>query len=141
MTETSTSLLRALWLPCALVAFGAACNGCKGRDEAPPPLPASTETAPAPPPTVNLAPPPLPEDAGDEADAKKVVTGVGGSSLRACCAALRSNAASMPPPNNAYALAAAAYCDSAVASGQDRNAIVQGIRSALRSSSMPGSCK
>jgi hypothetical protein len=142
MTENSASLLRVLLLPCAVAAIGAVGIGCKGKDEAPPPLPVNTEPVASPPPTVTLAPPPPePEDAGDEADAKKVGKGGGGSSLRACCAALRSNAASMPPPNNAYALAAAAYCDGAVSSGQDRNVIVQGVRSALRGANMPGACK
>jgi hypothetical protein len=117
-----------------------ACRGCE-KDVPPPAMPVDTTPSVAAPPTIDPLPPPAPSEGEAGAGGAPKPTGVAASSLRACCAALRSNAASMPPPNNAYALAAAAYCDSAVASGQDRNAIVQGIRGALRSSSMPGSCK
>ncbi|HEU4534833.1 MAG TPA: hypothetical protein VFS00_11970 [Polyangiaceae bacterium] len=126
---------------CFVLALGAgACRGCE-RDVPPPALPTDTTPTVAAPPTIDPLPPPVASDGDAGAAGAPRPSGPPASSLRACCAALRSNAASMPPPNNAYALAAAAYCDSAVASGQDRNAIVQGVRSALKGANLPGSCK
>ncbi|HEU4407818.1 MAG TPA: acyltransferase [Polyangiaceae bacterium] len=126
----------------AALALGAgACRGCEREGEQPVAMPSNT--APPPPPPATIIPvevPPADSGAAGAGGAPKASPG-GGSSLRACCAALRANAASMPPPNNGYALAAAAYCDSAVASGQDRNAIVQGVRGALKGANMPAACK
>lgn len=70
--------------------------------------------------------------------------GGGFGSLRACCQALQQNSVSMPPPQNMYAAAAAQYCFASVAaisSPQQKDALLAGIRGALRGASMPGSCR
>lgn len=125
----------------ALALGAGACKGCEKDAGGPVPVPADTATPPPPPNTIApiVEPPPSASNEAGAGGAPKV--GPAPSSLKACCVALRGNAASMPPPNNAYALAAAAYCDSAVASGQDRNAIVQGVRQALKGASVPTACK
>jgi Caspase domain len=113
--------------------WGASLRTSRG-DGAPPPLPETTDTGPVPPPPVVLSPP-TSEGAGARAGSRDV------SNLRTCCAALRSGAATMPPPNNTNSLKAADYCDVAAASGQERDAALRGIRSALRSAPVPGSCR
>jgi hypothetical protein len=70
--------------------------------------------------------------------------GGGFSSLRACCMALQQNSKSMPPPNNLYAASAATYCLATVASisnPQQKDAMLAGIRSALRGAPMPSVCR
>ncbi|MCS6898664.1 MAG: hypothetical protein RMJ98_03085 [Myxococcales bacterium] len=70
--------------------------------------------------------------------------GGGFGSLRACCQALQQNSVSMPPPQNMYAAAAAQYCFASVAaisSPQQKDAILAGIRGALRGAPMPGACR
>jgi hypothetical protein len=131
----------------ALVPFAIAAvvQGCK-KEEPPPPMPVASETPAPPPPTVTLAAPvdSTDLDASSE-DAKKL--GVGKppdlTGLRACCAALQGNAASMPPPQNMYAAAAASYCQATVNSvntpGQ-KDALIAGIRNALRGAAVPGAC-
>lgn len=70
--------------------------------------------------------------------------GGGFGSLRACCQALQQNSVSMPPPQNMYAAAAAQYCFASVAavsSPQQKDAMIAGIRGALRGAAMPGACR
>jgi hypothetical protein len=125
-------------------AFSAgACNGCKTPDDSGvPPVPSSTAPPPSPPATLEIPVVPVASASDGAAGAGGAPKGgVATSSLKACCNALRANAASMPPPNNAYALAAASYCDGAVASGQSNNAILQGVRGLLKGANMPASCK
>jgi hypothetical protein len=77
--------------------------------------------------------------------ANRGATGGGGlASLKACCQALQQNSASMPPPQNMYAAAAAQYCNAsaaAVSSPQQKDALLAGIRGALRGAAMPGACR
>ena len=71
-------------------------------------------------------------------------TGGGGfGSLKACCQALQQNSVSMPPPQNLYAASAASYCLATVASissPQQKDAMLAGIRGALRGAPMPSVC-
>ena len=72
--------------------------------------------------------------------------GGGGSfgNLKACCQALAQNGVSMPPPNNIYAAAAASYCNasvSAISSPAQKDAVLAGIRGALRGAPMPAVCR
>ncbi len=71
-------------------------------------------------------------------------TGGGIGNLRACCQALAQNSTSMPPPNNMYAAAAASYCNASVASISNpaqKDAVLAGIRGALRGVPMPAVCR
>lgn len=70
--------------------------------------------------------------------------GGGFGSLRACCQALQQNSVSMPPPQNMYAAAAAQYCFASVAaisSPQQKDALLAGVRGALRGAPLPGACR
>lgn len=126
--------------------IAASVQGCK-KDEPPPPMPATAEVSAPPPPAFTVVAPPdnsADLDASAE-DAHKTGTGKPPdiTGLRACCAALAGNAASMPPPNNMYAAAAASYCQATVNSvntpGQ-KDALLAGIRNALRGAGLPGAC-
>jgi hypothetical protein len=77
--------------------------------------------------------------------ANHAATGGGGqfASLRACCQALQQNSASMPPPQNLYAAGAASYCLATVASISNpaqKDAMLAGIRGALKGVPMPAAC-
>ena len=128
----------------AIVAFFAM---KKPPDEAPPP-PVDPPVAPPSSP-VTLTPIEVDAgdagDAGDDGDARKSGGGpVDVTGLRACCNALAQNAASMPPPNNAYAAAAASYCSATVSSVNDvrqKDAMMSQVRTLLRGSALPGSCR
>ena len=144
-TTRLSAVLGAAALPVLIGLFGNGCSGCK-KDEPPPPLPAATEPSAPPPATVMLAPPV--EDAADESDGDGDAHKATGkpldiTGLRACCAALAQNAASMPPPQNMYAASAASYCQAAVASvntpGQ-KDALIAGIRGAMRGAAVPAAC-
>jgi hypothetical protein len=110
-------------------------------------MPNSTEPPVAPPPTFVLVPAPV-EDAGATSDADAdAPRGYGKpadlTGLRTCCAALAQNAASMPPPQNMYAANAAAYCQAMVASVNSpaqKDAMLAGVRSALRGAGVPSAC-
>lgn len=70
--------------------------------------------------------------------------GGGFGNLGACCQALAQNAVSMPPPQNLYAANAAAYCKGAVASissPAQKDAVLAGIRGALKGVPMPAVCR
>ncbi len=68
------------------------------------------------------------------------VAGSAGGGLGPCCAALRQNANSAPPDQKAMYLQAAAICDGLKNAPQAQMAIGQ-IRAALKSASMPSSCR
>ena len=141
-TTRFSAVLVAAFLPFAIAA---SVQGCK-KDDPPPPMPVTAEPSAPPPPAFTVA---MPADSTDmdasAEDAHK--TGYGKppdiTGLRACCAALAGNAASMPPPNNMYAAAAASYCQATVNSvntpGQ-KDALLAGIRNALRGAGLPGAC-
>ena len=134
----------------ALLATGTVgSSSCKKEDE-PAPAPSAAPPPPAPAPTPVVVAPE--EDAGIVVedvvpDVKKVGKAVPAdvAGLRACCTALQQNAASMPPPNNAYALQAAAMCQSLVAglaSGStSKSGALGAIGSAMRGANLPAACK
>ena len=139
------AILGAAIIPVLLAFAGNSVAGCK-KDEPPPPLPVASDTPAPPPATVQLTPdlPDAADETDGDGDAKHFYGGhpdVGG--LRACCNALAGNAASMPPPQNMYAANAAAYCQAMVASinspGQ-KDAMIAGIRGALRGATLPAAC-
>jgi hypothetical protein len=114
--------------------------GCK-KDEPPPPLPSAPAAASttAAPPTLELAPEPVPS-ASAEAP-KKTGTGVAGSSLKKCCDALAQNSKSAPPPNNTLMLNAAQACNIAVAAGQGAPAVLNAVRAAIGGGPLPAGCQ
>lgn len=150
MSQTPSARRSKMLLPVALLGVavplvGALAGGCK-KDEPPPPMPVTSETAVPPPAPVSLTPDP--PDAPDDGDADAKKTGGGQpfdvSRIRACCAALKQNAASSPPPNNMYMLAAGQYCDALSASinkpGQT-DATLGMIRGALKGAPAPAACR
>jgi hypothetical protein len=125
-------------------------SSCKKKEEDVPPAPSAAPT-PAPTPTpVAIT---TEEDASaaveDVAPDVKKAGGVGKpadvAGLRACCTALQQNAASMPPPNNAFALQAAALCQSLVsglAAGSTTKAGALGsIGGMMKGANLPPACK
>lgn len=118
------------------------CNRCQ-KDDPPPPLPTSTSDAASEPVETVLEAGSDVVDATDaDADAKPPKKGGAPTSgLKPCCDALASNAENAPEPTKSYMKTAAAACHSAVAQGQDKNAILSVIRSTLRGAGLPASCK
>ena len=114
--------------------------GCK-KDEPPPPLPAAPAAASttAAPPTLELAPEPVPSASAEEP--KKTGTGVAGPSLKRCCDALAQNSKSAPPPNNTLMLNAAQACNIAVAAGQGAPAVLNAVRAAMGGGALPAGCQ
>jgi hypothetical protein len=125
-------------------------SSCKKKEDDVPPAPSAAPT-PAPTPTpVAIT---TEEDAGapveDVAPDVKKTGGTGKpadvAGLRACCTALQQNAASMPPPNNAFALQAAALCQSLVsglAAGSTTKAGALGsIGGMMKGANLPPACK
>jgi hypothetical protein len=116
-------------------------SGCK-KDEPPPPLPAAPPAASTPaaaPPTLELAPEPVPSDTAEP----KKPTGTGGpsASLGKCCAALIQNSKSAPPPNNTMMLQAGQLCQAAVGAGQAAPAVMAAIRGAMGGNALPAGCQ
>jgi hypothetical protein len=114
--------------------------GCK-KDEPPPPLPSAPPAASTPaaaPPTLELAPEPVPSDS---AEVKKPTGGVAGPSLRKCCDALAQNSKSAPPPNNTLMLQASQACNVAVAAGAATPAVMAAVRAAMGGAALPPGCQ
>jgi len=143
------TILATVVTPVFLAYLGTMSMGCKKEEElAPPPPPA--EPAPAPEPIV-IAPEveeevDAGEDAPEEASVKKATAKAPDvAGLRACCNALQQNAASMPPPNNAWALQAAAICQSMVqqmaAGSKSKGDALAVIGGALKGAALPPACK
>lgn len=149
MKKPFSAVIFAVFVPAVLVLAGNGCSGCRGcNDTDPGPVEAPSSTAPSAsgPSTVDLILP----DAGDDADADAdadASKGGGGASfsgLRACCAALQSNAASAPPPQNMWMTGAAQYCNATVgslSSPTQKDAMLAQLRTMLRGSALPASCK
>jgi len=116
-------------------------TGCH-KDEPPPPLPSAPPTASTPaaaPPTLELAPEPVPTES---ASAKPVVgTGAPASSLKKCCAALAQNAKGAPPPNDTLMLQASQACNVAVAAGAASPAVLAAVRAAMGGAALPAGCQ
>jgi len=142
------TILATVVTPVFLAYLGTMSMGCKKEEElAPPPPPA--EPAPAPEPIV-IAPEVEEEDAGEDAPEEAAVKKTTAKApdvagLRACCNALQQNAASMPPPNNAWALQAAAICQSMVqqmaAGSKSKGDALAVIGGALKGAALPPACK
>lgn len=118
------------------------CDKCK-KDEAPPPLPAATESAKPPEPETKLEVEDAGEDVEDASDGDAAPKGkyVPAASLKACCAALQQNAASAPPPTNMYLMQAAAACNAAVAQGKDKGSVIAIVQGAVKGAGMPAACR
>lgn len=64
--------------------------------------------------------------------------------LRACCVALRSDSATAVSPHNVWLMAAANHCNAglgAIRSPAQQEAVVNGVRNALRGAPVPEACK
>jgi hypothetical protein len=115
--------------------------GCK-KDEPPPPLPSAPPTASTPaaaPPTLELAPEPVPSESAEPK--KPTGTGVPGSSLKKCCDALAQNSKNAPPPNNTLMLQASQACNIAVAAGAASPQVLAAVRAAMGGAALPAGCQ
>lgn len=112
--------------------------GCK-KDEPPPPLPAAPAAASttAAPPTLELAPEPIPSASAEEPKRP----GVAGPSLKRCCDALAQNSKSAPPPNNTLMLQASQACNVAVAAGAASPQVMAAVRAAMGGAALPPGCQ